>query len=126
MDRTYFSMRRTLRAGLIRLGLSCIQWVSPFDLNFSQGYVTDPQYSEILSDMQKNDWDVNKSVLEVAIIDGQKVSLDNRRLLAAQNLGLKEVPITIVDLDAQRPGAGNTYRDNLNKKLNSRPPHRPG
>ena len=104
-------------------GLSCIQWISPFDLNFSQGYVTDPQYSEILSDMQKNGWDVNKSVLEVAIIDGQKVSLDNRRLLAAQNANLSQVPIRIVDLDAPRPDGG-TYGSNLSKKLKSRPPRR--
>ena len=109
-------------------GLSGHEWVSPFDLNFSQGYVTNPEYTDIFNDMQKNGWDVNRSTLQVAKIvdaDGKThmVSLDNRRLLAAQNLNLDRVPITIVDLDAPRPGGG-TYGSNLNKKLNSRPRHR--
>jgi hypothetical protein len=44
-------------------------------------------------------------------------------LLAAQLAGVDSVKIERVNLDDAMPGGG-TYRGNLAKKLNSRPPHR--
>ncbi|MCF6402651.1 Hint domain-containing protein [Chitinophaga filiformis] len=103
-------------------GLSRIEWVDPKSLRFSQGYVGEEVY-EYVEIMKANKWDWTKSPLEVAEIDGYLVSLDNRRLLAAQMADVKEVSIRVVTLDAPRPGGG-TYRSNLDNKLFSRPSKR--
>ena len=74
--------------------------------------------------MKSGNWDWEKSgPLRVAEVDKQLVSLDNRRLLAAQEALLEKVPIEKIDLDSEMP-EGGTYRRNLEKKLNSRPPKR--
>jgi RHS repeat-associated protein len=100
------------------------EWIDPNKLNFSQAYITD-EVNQMIDDMNTKNWDGNRSgSLDVAEIDGQMVSLDNRRLYAAQEAGLDSVPIRKVDLNAPRSGGG-TYRSNLNKKLNSRPKSRP-
>jgi RHS repeat-associated protein len=100
------------------------EWIDPNKLNFSQAYVTDEVY-QMIDDMNNKKWDWDRSgPLEVAEIDGQLVSLDNRRLYAAQTVGLESVPIRKVDLNASRPNGG-TYGSNLNKKLNSKPKTRP-
>ena len=78
--------------------------------------------------MRDSNWDWNKcldthpepSALRVVEVDGQLVSLDNRRLLAAQNAELTEVPIIKVGLDDDMPGGG-IYGKNRKKKLNSAP-----
>ncbi len=105
------------------LGLVGVDWVDPGTLNFSQGYVTGQvnDYEEL---MREGKWDWNRSPLQVAEVNGKMVSLDNRRLLAAQRAGVVSVPIQKVDLDAARPDGG-TYGSNLRKKLNSRPKNRP-
>jgi len=99
-----------------------LEWVDPNTLNFSQGYVTEPvaEYEEA---MKAGQWEWERSPLEVAEVNGQRVSLDNRRLVAAQRAGVESVPIKLVNLDDARPGGG-TYGSNLKKKLNSRPKHR--
>ena len=99
-----------------------LEWVDPNTLNFSQGYVTEPvaEYEEA---MRAGQWEWERSPLEVAEVNGQRVSLDNRRLVAAQRAGVESVPIKLVNLDDARPGGG-TYGSNLKKKLNSRPKHR--
>lgn len=65
----------------------------------------------------KWNWDKPLNVMEV---NGQHVSLDNRRLHAAQTAGLKEVPIEKVTSDQVIQGDG-TYGKNPSKKLNSAP-----
>ena len=110
----------------IKLDLLGLEWVAPSSLNFSQGYVDDKvyEYEQLMRDGQ---WDWDRSPLKVATVDGVDVSLDNRRLLAAQRAGIDKVPevkIERVNLDDKMPGGG-TYAGNLNKKLNSRPPKRP-
>ncbi|SCX56300.1 hypothetical protein [Lysinibacillus fusiformis] len=100
-----------------------IEWVDPRTLNFSQGYVGN-QVQKYEKLMKNGEWRWIESPLEVAEFNGTRVSLDNRRLLAAQRAGVTEVPIKIVDLDAPRPDGG-TYGSNLRKKLNSRPSKRP-
>ncbi|MCF6402657.1 DUF6531 domain-containing protein [Chitinophaga filiformis] len=104
-------------------GLNPIEWVDPKSLNFSQGYVGH-QVEEYAQLMREGNWEWERSPLEVAEIDGHRVSLDNRRLMAAQMADVKKVPIRIVNLDDPRPDGG-TYRSNLEKKLNSKPKKRP-
>ena len=104
-------------------GLNISRWVNPQTLNFSQAYVG-IQVLDYENLMRTNRWDWIRSPLDVAEIDGIMVSLDNRRLLAAQRAGVESVPINIVDLNSVRPDGG-TYGSNLSKKLNSRPKKRP-
>lgn len=111
------------------LGLA--EMVDPKTLNFSQGYVTG-ETSAYEQAMKDGDWDWNKfpddhatpSALRVVEVEGELVSLDNRRLLAAQNAGIEEVPIIKVGENDPMPGGG-TYGRNLEKKLNSKPKNRP-
>jgi RHS repeat-associated protein len=109
------------------LGLE-VEWVDPNTLNFSQAYVTkETETYEAL--MKKNEWDWNRfpedhpnsSALKVMEVDGQLVSLDNRRLLAAQNAELPKVPIVKVDPNAIKPGTNITWKESLEKRLNSKP-----
>lgn len=49
-------------------------------------------------DMKAGNWDWSKSgPLNIMERDGNWVSYDNRRLMAAQNAGLDSVPVQIVD-----------------------------
>ncbi len=100
-----------------------IEWVDPNTLNYSQAYVSE-NVNDYVKDMKENNWDWDRSgPLNVAEIDGQLVSLDNRRLLAAQEAGLESVPINKINLSdpLPKPATGGTYQSNLNKKLNSKP-----
>ena len=99
------------------------EWVHPSSLNFSQAYVSE-NVEQYIKDMKNGDWDWNRSgPLNVAEIDGQLVSLDNRRLLAAQEANLDLVPINRVNLNdpLPYPATGGTYGSNLAKKLKSKP-----
>ncbi len=110
------------------LGLSGVEWVDPKALNFSQGYVTD-KTDTYEKAMRSGAWDWNKfpvghpnsSALNVAEVNGQLVSFDNRRLLAAQNAGISEVPINRVNLSDIKPGANITWQESLNTRLHSKP-----
>ena len=107
------------------------EMIDPSLLNYSQGYVNG-QTEAYEKAMKDGTWDWNKfpddhqtpSGLRVVEVDGELVSLDNRRLLAAQNAGLAEVPIIKVLPDDAMLGGG-TYGKNLKVKLNSRPKNRP-
>ena len=104
------------------LGLS-VEWVNPSSLNYSQAYISD-NVTGYIHDMSNNNWDWNRSgPLNVAEVDGQLVSLDNRRLYAAQMANVESVPIKRVNLSdpLPPPATGGTYGSNLNKKLNSKP-----
>jgi uncharacterized protein RhaS with RHS repeats len=104
------------------LGLSS-EWVNPFSLNYSQAYISD-NVAAYIKDMKTSNWDWGRSgPLNVAEIDGQLVSLDNRRLYAAQMADLESVPINKVNLSdpLPKPATGGTYGSNLDKKLNSKP-----
>ncbi|RZJ57264.1 MAG: RHS repeat protein [Hymenobacter sp.] len=104
-------------------GVPGLEWVDPKTLNFSQGYVNS-QVHEYEKLMRTGEWNWNRSPLQVAEVNGKLVSLDNRRLLAAQRAGVESVPMNKVNLSDPRP-EGGTYGSNLNKKLNSRPKNRP-
>ncbi|HLP42775.1 MAG TPA: DUF6531 domain-containing protein [Fibrobacteria bacterium] len=104
------------------------EWVDPNDLNYSQAYV-EGDTVDYERDMKNGDWDWdrkskkgnNVAVLNVVEVDGQLVSMDNRRLLAAQNANLPKVPINRVNLDDIKPGTTITWRESLKRRLNSKP-----
>jgi len=101
-------------------GLAKIIEIDPKLINFSQGYVTGSEKIEkLISDMKNKKFDWNKSPLNVQLIDGQYVSGDNRRLLAAQEAGCK-CSIIIREPNEKMPGGG-TYGKNIQKKMNSKP-----
>jgi RHS repeat-associated protein len=105
-----------------------IEWVDPSTVNYSQAYVTGETQAYEQA-MRGNTWDWgrtsakgnNVAVLTVAEVEGQLVSFDNRRLLAAQNAELKQVAVQRVDLNDIKPGTNITWRESLNKRLNSSP-----
>nr|WP_315904163.1 hypothetical protein [Serratia fonticola] len=54
------------------------EWVNPSSLNYSQAYISD-NVAAYINDMKAGNWDWGRSgPLNVAEIDGQLVSLDNR------------------------------------------------
>lgn len=113
-------------------GLIEFESVNPNNINYSQAYVT-KETATYEKSMRDGDWDWNRTsrkgnnvaVLNVAEVDGQLVSFDNRRLLAAQNAELDEVKVRRVNLDDIKPGTNITWGESLEKRLNSRPKHRP-
>lgn len=102
--------------------------MDPKTINFSQAYVEGETvaYEQAMRD---GTWDWNRTskrgtnvaVLTVAEVDGQLVSFDNRRLLAAQNAELSAVPVQRVDLSAIKPGTTITWGESLRRRLNSAP-----
>jgi len=77
-------------------GASEVNSLNPNEINFSQRSVSENvvKYTE---DMKSGNWDWSKSgPLKVMERDGQWVSYDNRRLMAAQNAGLDSVPVQVV------------------------------
>jgi len=103
------------------LGLNkIISGVNPNTINYSQGYVVGKEkIGKLVSDMKTGKFDWSKSPLDVQKIDGQLVSGDNRRLLAAQEAGCS-CSIVIRDPDEAMLGGG-TYGKNIQKKMNSKP-----
>ena len=96
-----------------------VEWIDPNKLNYSQAYVSE-NVNDYITDMKNNNWDWDRSgPLNVAEVNGQLVSLDNRRLFAAQEAGLDAVPIKKVNLNdpLPSPATGGTYGSNLKKKL---------
>jgi hypothetical protein len=105
-----------------------IEWVDPSTINYSQAYVTS-ETRGFEQAMRDGSWDWmrtsksgnNVAVLTVAEVDGQLVSFDNRRLLAAQNAELKQVAVQRVNLSDIKPGTTITWQESLNRRLNSSP-----
>lgn len=74
------------------LGLELI-FVNPNDINYSQRTVSEIRV-----------FDPSKyKPINVIIVDGQMVTYDNRRLLAAQNAGLNTLEINTVEADELFP-----------------------
>lgn len=94
------------------LGLDPVQ-VDPNNINFSQRTVTcdGPKGANTYQTaMEGGKWDWNQSgPLRVMEVDGQLVSYDNRRLVAAQRAGLDSVPVEIVNPDDIMPGSNKTW-----------------
>lgn len=110
--------------------LGLIEWADPSTINYSQAYVTG-QTATYEQAMRDGTWDWNRrsrsgtnvAVLTVAEVDGQLVSFDNRRLLAAQNAGMKRVGIQKINLADIKPGTSITWEESLRRRLNSSPEH---
>ncbi|MCY0911390.1 RHS domain-containing protein [Massilia sp. H27-R4] len=95
------------------LGLSPIT-VDPSSLNFSQSWVSANDYAAV---MREQGWIGDP--LTVINRNETLVSFDNRRLAAAQELGLKGVPVNIVngsDIYPKSPN-GKTWDEAFDKRL---------
>ncbi|MBW8724509.1 MAG: ParB N-terminal domain-containing protein, partial [Inquilinus limosus] len=95
------------------LGLNPVM-VDPNSLNFSQSWVSPNDYAAV---MKQKGWIGDP--LTVMNRDGTLVSFDNRRLAAAQALGLKEVPVNFVDGNDPYPKSttGKSWNDAFNERL---------
>ncbi|HYO52260.1 RHS repeat-associated core domain-containing protein, partial [Archangium sp.] len=92
--------------------------VSPGAINFSQRTVAENDYA---GKMSRGEWDWSKSgPLRVMDVNGQYVSYDNRRLLAAQVAGVEKVPIEVVDPQAIMPGSKKTWEKAFWQRRNDR------
>ncbi|QPI53017.1 RHS domain-containing protein [Massilia antarctica] len=95
------------------LGLSPIT-VDPSSLNFSRSWVSANDYAAV---MPEQGWIGDP--LTVINRNGTLVSFDNRRLAAAQELGLKGAPVNIVngsDIYPKSPN-GKTWDEAFDKRL---------
>ncbi len=92
----------------------------PNDINFSQRTVSG-NVEKYVDDMKNNKWDWNKSgPIRVMRVNGKLVSYDNRRLMAAQRAGLKNIPIEIVNSKSIMPGSKKTWEQAFNKRFNDK------
>jgi RHS repeat-associated protein len=82
--------------------------VDPMNINYSQRTVS-----------QIRIWDASKYTkpIDVIVFDGQMVSYDNRRLLAAQNAGLESLEVNVVNGDDIMPGSKSTWSDKFKKTI---------
>ncbi|MDC0711451.1 RHS domain-containing protein [Stigmatella sp. ncwal1] len=92
--------------------------VDPRLINFSQRTVAENDYA---GKMSSNNWNWDRSgPLRVMDVDGQYVSYDNRRLLAAQVAGLKTVPVEVVKLNEVMPESKKTWEKAFWQRRNDR------
>ncbi|MGW1681200.1 RHS repeat-associated core domain-containing protein [Saccharopolyspora sp. NPDC002376] len=101
------------------LGLSQ-EKVDPNKINFSQRTISENNYDDL---MRSGEWNWDRSgPLRVMEVDGQLVSYDNRRLNAAREAGLAEVPIQRVNPNDPHPDSstGKTWGEMFKKRFNDR------
>ncbi len=92
--------------------------LNPTDINFSQRTVNSNvrQYAD---DMAAGEWDWSQSgPVRVMNRDGQWVSYDNRRVMAAQQAGLAEVPVQVVQPNTLMPGSSLTWDQAFVRRFN--------
>ncbi len=119
LDQSYLSIDVSFQPILLS------EWIDPFKINFSQTTVHGNTYLDYKLSMQMGRWIWDRhpdehqksSALKVAQINGQFISFDNRRLLAAQELHLKYIPIIKVNLDDLRPTTSMTWRKAFENRL---------
>ncbi|WP_275359588.1 RHS repeat-associated core domain-containing protein [Xenorhabdus bovienii] len=100
------------------LGLNTIM-IDPRLINFSQSWVSPHNYADAIA-RTNSGW--IGPPLRVIIRDGIKISYDNRRLDAALSLGMREVPVEIVNGAAHYPSSPNpekTWDRAFNQRLNN-------
>ncbi|QDU79633.1 hypothetical protein Pla110_13440 [Polystyrenella longa] len=90
----------------------------PGEVAFSQrtggGNVT--QY---VDDMANGRWDWSRSGPINVMRQGDRyVTFDNRRLMAAREAKLSEIPINVVDSNAIRPGTKMTWEEAFRRRFN--------
>ena len=92
--------------------------LNPAEINFSQRTVS-ANVRQYADDMAAGKWDWSRSgPLRIMQRDGQWVSYDNRRLLAAQQAGHREVPVQIVRPDNLMPGSSMTWEQAFTRRFN--------
>ncbi len=92
--------------------------LNPSNINFSQRSVSG-NVTNYIDDMKADNWDWSKSgPLNVMERDGQLVSYDNRRLLAAQEVGLESVPVNIVNATENMANKAITWEEAFLKRFN--------
>lgn len=91
------------------IGAAAKTGLNPAEINFSQRTVS-ANVRQYADDMAAGNWDWSRSgPLRVMERDGQWVSYDNRRLMAAQQAGVGEVPIQVVQPGQLMPGSSLTW-----------------
>lgn len=86
------------------------------EINFSQRTVSG-NVQQYTTDMANGNWDWSRSgPVRVMERDGQWVSYDNRRVMAAQNAGLNSVPVQVVQSSGIGPN-GMTWGDAFNARF---------
>jgi len=94
--------------------------IAPSEINFSQRTVSG-NVEQYVRDMKAGNWDWSKSgPIRIMQQDGKWVSYDNRRLMAAQQAGLKDIPYEVVDPKAIMPGSKKTWEQAFRKRFNDR------
>jgi|GEM_PF-1960129 len=92
--------------------------LNPNDINFSQRTVS-KNVNDYVADMKAGNWDWERSgPLRVMERDGNLVSYDNRRLMAAQQAGLDSVPVQFVKPTDIHPEISGTWENAFLKRLN--------
>ncbi len=92
--------------------------LAPSKINFSQRTVSG-NVSQYVDDMVAGKWDWSRSgPIRIMKQDGKWVSYDNRRLMAAQQAGLKDIPFEVVDPKAIMPGSKKTWEQAFRKRFN--------
>jgi RHS repeat-associated protein len=100
-----------LPAAVARTGLN------PTEINFSQRTVS-ANVRQYADDMAAGNWDWSRSgPLRITERDGQWVSYDNRRLMAAQQAGLGEVPVQVVQPGELMPGSSLTWEQAFTRRF---------
>jgi len=112
----------TLRSTLGRVSAKVVDDValkiSPLEINFSQRTVS-ANVEQYARNMKAGDWVWNtENRIRIIKQDGKWVSYDNRRLMAAQQAGLKEIPYEVVDPNAIMPGSKKTWAEAFQKRFN--------
>ena len=91
--------------------------LKPTEINFSQRTVSG-NVEKYTADMKAGKWDWNKSgPIRIMKQDGKWVSYDNRRLMAAQNAGLDNIPYRVVNPNAIMPGSKKTWAEAFQKRF---------
>jgi RHS repeat-associated protein len=87
------------------------------EINFSQRTVS-ANVRQYANDMAEGNWDWSRSgPLRVMQRDSQWVSYDNRRLMAAQQAGLREVPVQVVQANEIMPGSNLTWEEAFTRRF---------
>lgn len=108
---------------VVRNGLNSNSRVSKIllsvkQINFSQRTVSG-NINQYISDMKLGKWDWTKSgPIRIMKMDGKWVSYDNRRLMAAQQAGLENIPYKIVKPGDIMPGSKKTWSQAFQKRFN--------
>ena len=92
--------------------------VDPREINFTQRSVSGG-VENYTRDMASGQWDWSRSgPLRVMEVDGQLISYDNRRLMAAQDARLESVPVQIVRPAETMPGSKKTWGQAFEQRRN--------